>query len=378
MKNRFHLNRLLFIVFLLVSLLPLAAVLRQSTEKASGVHCENAMMQSDERIMDFKVPDSCTIFTVAIGDTVYYGNNEDSGVDGTYMWVMPSQLLTTPQGDVTTHGAIGFGYKYNNHPTDGYVQGGMNDQGLCADGNGLPTVSLNPHPELETPYIEPLTQVLFECSTVDDVITWFQTHNCGTVWGCQLHFADASGDAVVVSVGTDGEFSFTQKSAPSHYLVSTNFNLADYTNGAYPCSRYTTVCDMLDDITSEGALTVEVCRDILDAVHAEGEYGTKYSNIFDPVNRRIYLYQLYDFTQMVTLVLDTELALVHPGGIDVIEENGMYYREIRISALFELPPGLLSNPLFILAAGVSITGITIAALGYYILRVRRPRTRSQT
>lgn len=37
----------------------------------------------------------CSIFTVSIGDTVFFGNNEDSQKIGNYMYVVPSQNVDT-------------------------------------------------------------------------------------------------------------------------------------------------------------------------------------------------------------------------------------------------------------------------------------------
>ena len=48
-------------------------------------------------------------------------------------------------------------------------------------------------------------------------------------------------------------------------------------------------------LRSEEDLTVSACSDILYAVHQEGENGTKYSNIFDPVNMDLYLNQGWKF-----------------------------------------------------------------------------------
>ena len=92
------------------------------------------------------VPKSCTIFSVNYSDKVFFGNNEDKPLPGAYMWLAPSQEINTPNGMITTYGGVGFGFNYNNASGDGQVQGGMNDQGLCLDGNGLPIVDLNPHP----------------------------------------------------------------------------------------------------------------------------------------------------------------------------------------------------------------------------------------
>jgi choloylglycine hydrolase len=270
------------------------------------------VVQGILEVADGQVGDSCSIFTVTFGDTVLYGNNEDYLLEGTYLWVVPAQEITTPDDTFMAHGFIGLGFNYHDSPADG-IQGAMNDQGLCVDANGLPRLSMNPHPERDPVFpniyfLNPdapkgiMQAVLFECGTVSEVITWFQTHDCGTVWVCQFHFADATGDAVVVSV-YDGELNFTRINS-EHFLVSTNFNLANHSNGHYPCTRYTTATNMLSAITSEEDLSVEACRDVLDAVHNS---GTKYSNIFDPVNRQIFLYQNHNYEDRVSL--DLELAL---------------------------------------------------------------------
>jgi len=313
-----------------------------------------------KKIRNSYITDSCSIFTINISNTVYFGNNMDYNLEGTYMWIGPSQEITTPSGKITSYGIVAFGFKYNNHPFDGYAQGGMNDQGLCVDANALPSLSLNPHPERQSPWIYIIEQTLSECANVNEVINWYLTHNIGTVWSFQLHYADASGDAVVVGAGTDGELNFTRKLS-SHYLVSTNFNLANPSNGDYPCDRYTTATTMLENITAEMDLTVDACRDILDAVHQEGVYATKYSNINDPVNLEIHLYHNHNFDKKISLDLVEELGKVHPGGKNVLEEGGIYFKEVSIASLFETPgsPSIPGYPLVVL--------ISIAALGSLIL-----------
>ncbi|MFX1410072.1 MAG: hypothetical protein ACFFA6_06950 [Promethearchaeota archaeon] len=339
--NRVPVSRFLFSIIL-------GSMILSSIIKSNISYIE----PQSHQVQKFWIPNSCTIFTVNISDTIYFGNNEDYRLTGTYMWLVPSQEITPLLLPFTIYGCVAFGFRYNNDPADGYAQGGMNDQGLCVDGNGLPALSLNPHPELQPIYTNPIEQTLFECANVSEVIHWYQTHYLGTVWAGQLHYADASGDAVVVSVGLDGEFAFTRKNS-SHYLVSTNFNLANYANGYYPCSRYDTATSMLASITDEVDLTIGACRDILDAVHAEGEYATKYSNIFDPVNLEFHLFYNHNFDKMKSFDLIEELGKVHPGGLDVKEENGIYYKEVAISSLFS-ESAIPGYPLIILIASIAI------------------------
>ena len=97
-----------------------------------------------------------------------------------------------------------------------------------------------------------------------------------------------------------------------HFLVSTNFNLANHENAnGYPCSRFETATHMLRSI-DEDTLTVEACADILDAVHIEykDRNGTVYSNIFDLVKRKAYIYHLHDFDNVIEFDLDQELSQI--------------------------------------------------------------------
>jgi hypothetical protein len=247
------------------------------------------------------------------------------------MWLFPPQSMLSPSGSINTYGVIGFGFNHNDDSADGYLQGGMNDQGLCMDANGLPVVSMRAYPSRERLFFDAFLEILLECKNVSEVITWFNSHYLGSTWSCQVHFADANGDAIVVSVA-DRKFTFTNKSN-SHYLVSTNFNLANYNNGYYPCSRYNTATAMLGQIINEEDLTVDACRDLLDAVHQDGTYATKYSNIFDSVNLKVYLYYDRNFNQKLTLNLNAELAAVRPGGTGILEANQLYYKEISLASL---------------------------------------------
>jgi len=172
----------------------------------------------------------------------------------------------------------------------------MNEYGLCYDANGLPNVALYLDASMAFPYSDyALSQVLWECRNVEEVIDWYQNHRWFSLGG-QIHYTDKSGDAVVVSANTTtGKWAFTRKN--STYLVSTNFNLDNPENGYYPCSRYTTATQMLSEITDKNDLDVSACARILLEVHQEGTYRTMYSNIFDPVNLDIYFNYGREFTK---------------------------------------------------------------------------------
>ena len=294
---------------------------------------------------------SCTIFTATVGNKVFFGNSEDYDMKGVYIWLIPSQEIDagTPEGKRLMHGIIFFGFYNNDFIGDGVPQGGMNDQGLCYDANGLPVAPLNDHPERNDTYPEIHVgfQWLWELSNVEDAIEFFETHYFGEAIAAQIHYADATGDAVVVSAGTDGEFAYTRID-DSTYLVSTNFNLANPSNGWYPCERYDTACSILDDVNSEEDLTIDICREVLNSV---AMYQTWYSNIFDPVNRDVYIYYHHDFNKVVKLNLDEELVKIVPGAPGVQHfgfthgkiypsgnESGIIGKMIPIADLFKTEP----------------------------------------
>jgi len=253
---------------------------------------------ANDTVAEAGVPGSCTIFAASFGNTVLYGNNEDYNNPNTYYWVRPSG-----EG---TYGGLFVGFD------NLFAQGGVNEKGLAFDFNALPEAPLNPHPEL--PDAGPLTamrRIQETCATVEEVIEVAQSYNWGTSLRWQVLVADATGDAVVMSAGPDGELAFTRKAPGDGYLASTNFNRANPDN-AYnsgPCWRYETAVRMLDRIEGEEDLTVEYFGSILDSVHVESATGnTLYSNVFDLKNGLVHLYYWHQFDEMVTLNVAEELA----------------------------------------------------------------------
>lgn len=243
-------------------------------------------------ISDF-IPGSCTIFTASYGEKVLFGNNEDYTNPKTYYWVSPSS-----EGN---YGGVYFGFDNLS------LQGGINEKGLSFDANALPKARLNPHPELPAPPSEWVAETIMKkAATVEeaiDIAGRYKRDNWGIPLKYQIILADATGDAVVISAGTDDELAFTRKKEGDGYLVSTNFNRANPKNAySYPCWRYDKAVEMLDKIEDENDLMVDYFKSILDAVHGEGaSNNTLYSNIFDLRNGIIYLYHWHQYDEVVKL-----------------------------------------------------------------------------
>jgi hypothetical protein len=257
-------------------------------------------IQLDEITISESVPRTCTIFSAAYEDMVLFGNNEDFNNPETHFWTIPPQ-----------EGQFGVVYLGFN---DLIPQGGINEKGLAFDTNGLPPLDLNPHRELlPLPSGWIVYTIMREAATVEEVIDMAKSHyryNWGIPMKYQIFIADAAGDAVVISVGTDGELAFTRKQKGDGYLVSTNFNLANPDNyyGSSTCWRYNTAQTMLQQLNDKNSLTIPYFRSILDAVHVEGaNTNTLYSNIFDLRNGLIYLYHWHQFDEVVILNVAEEL-----------------------------------------------------------------------
>ncbi|MBN1136948.1 MAG: hypothetical protein JXM73_10195 [Anaerolineae bacterium] len=247
----------------------------------------------------------CTVFTVARGDQVFFGGNDDYINPDSYYWVDP--------GGAARYGAIWIGTPDN-------VQQGVNERGLAYDANGLPCVDTNPHLERQGVlggYSYYPIQILHECATVQEVIEWVATHEWHSYMHDQMHFADASGEAVILSADADGEVVLTRKPRGDGYLVSTNFNVAHPANGyGYPCPRYETAQKMLGRLVDQGGeLTAQDAASVLDAVHVEGSASwTIESLVADLTHGIVYLYYFYQFDRPVVLNVAEEIARDRPGG----------------------------------------------------------------
>jgi hypothetical protein len=232
---------------------------------------------------------ACTIFTVAQGDKVLVGNNEDAPYSfPDKMWFVPA---IGP-----AHARVCFGWYC-------FAQGGMNDQGLFMDWAVTPNAGKkSDNPPFEGNIVE---RVLANCSTVEEAVALFQKY---AYPGNDAHFliADRAGNSVV-GEWVDGQFKAVRKSGP--YQLITNFLLSDPKRGNYPCRRHATASEMLE---KSGKISVEDCAAMLKAVSAdwsdgEARGGTKYSNVFDLGQGEVYVYYRRNFDKPIRVNLAKEL-----------------------------------------------------------------------
>jgi hypothetical protein len=248
---------------------------------------------------DPAIPSGCTVITVSKGDIVFFAGNDDYINPDSYYWV--------ERGDSARYGVIWIGTPDN-------PQQGVNEKGLAYDANGLPRFEVNPHTE-RIPvsgkyYHNYLMQIMHECSTVTEVIEWANKHQRLPYMHDQMHFGDKTGDAVIISAGKDGEMVFTRKTPGDAFLVSTNFNVANPSNGFdYPCWRFNKANEMLEKLVNkEGPLSYKDVTSVMNAVHQEGASWTLETLVTDLVNGVMYLYYFYQYDNPVIINVKDELA----------------------------------------------------------------------
>lgn len=306
---------------------------------------------------DAPIPSGCTVFTVVKGDRVFFGGNDDYIEPDSYYWVDP--------GDDDEYGAIWIGYPDN-------VQQGVNEKGLAYDANGLPRVDTNPHRErhpVSGDYTSYPIHILHECATVAEVIEWVNTHQWHPYMHDQMQFADASGDAVIISAGEDGEVVFTRKPQGDGFLVSTNFNVANPSNGyGYPCWRYDTATEQLNELVNgEGELTAQDATAVLDAVHVEGGSGwTLESMLVDLPHGVVYLYTFYQYDQPLVLNVAEEIAKAPPPSM----LNKMFPEEVRAESARRYQQAIANQDLCT-QIGKIWAGLVLASLVVVLLFARR-------
>lgn len=235
----------------------------------------------------------CSGFTAHDGQTVLAGQNEDyygenwQGQMGTLLWFVPAEA--------GRYGYVAWGYA--NH----FSQGGMNDQGLFWDGFATPdhTTDSTGTVSVTSSYLEEMMQ---QSATVSEAVAIMDTYDLGTSFLAQFFFVDASGDSAVYD-GRDVTW------ATDDYQVVTNWLLPRPELGYYPCWRYATMTDMMQNGLE---LTVDYFASIAEAVH-QGHLGTpiytRYTTIGELNSGVFHLYYDLDYDNPLTFVLSDELAL---------------------------------------------------------------------
>jgi len=236
----------------------------------------------------------CTGINVTKNGKTLFGNNEDYYTRYTYV----IDFIPAATGK--------YGRTYWRQSDSQWVQGGMNDQGLCFDGFGTPDANITFSPE-KLPYRGDLVEkIMEECATVEEAIYIINRYRFDRLQELgQFIFVDKTGDSVIVG-GRNEENDVDVIRKHKNYQVVTNFFISRPELGNYPCWRYDRAEAMLEE---NDDATIENLRSLLDAVHfsSNASAPTLYSNICDLQNGLIYLYKMHNFQEFIIINLEEEL-----------------------------------------------------------------------
>jgi hypothetical protein len=242
---------------------------------------------------------SCTIFTAVQGETVLFGNSEDYHEQDPVIGFFPPSSAG--------YGSVHFGFKGQDGQYN--FEGAVNDQGLAWDMNSTPRAKLDPDPNPGKPdcYDDNfLYRITKEAATVEEAIRIVKRCQFGEELKGQYHIADASGDAVVISGGSDGKIAFTRKESGDGYLLSTNFNLAQPEKGPVDF-RWHTASERLDELSNGRVLSPEYSIDLMEAVHLKTLTSyTLYQNVHDLKENKIYLSYMSQFYEIAEIDMEEE------------------------------------------------------------------------
>lgn len=270
---------------ILLALLGIIALTGCSRLSFSQVEPQPNILQTQDD-PGFLSPDmGCTVIYAADGEVALGGNNEDYSNPFTMAWFLPPE-----EGK---YGRVYFGY-------EGFIWGGgINDQGLFFDAMGIDEGIQVPRagkPKYDGKIED---KIMAECADVDCVIDFYSQYHSFDTWHHQFLFGDSYGNSVIVEPLT---FLRNQK----YYQVATNFYQSrGFSQDANQGGRYHTATNLFEAADS---FSVELLRDILNAVHAEEGNPTLYSQVYDLKTRTVYLYFFHDFENPFVFQLDEELA----------------------------------------------------------------------
>lgn len=241
---------------------------------------------------------ACTIFVLTNNNRALFCNNEDYSNPKTRIWFIP--------GGEDYYGCVYVGFD------NGVGQGGMNTEGLAYDWVAGYREIWEPGTELSRARGNPSQRMLETCATVEDAISFFQSHQEASFSYAKILVADRSGTSVIIGA-KDGKF-HVEKSNQSR-----GFGYGEKTLNYLLAKNLET--------------TVDKGFEILKACMQYGEYGTKYSNIFDLKSDDIFIQISSGLNKEVKLNMEMEL-----------KKGGHYYDIPQIhEQVYQEPQPLLLN-----------------------------------
>ena len=236
---------------------------------------------------------------------IYVVNNED------YWYDVEALIRINPAGR-NKLARLWYGW-------DDFAQGGINEAGLFFDG------AVSPEQEIPGGMRGPKgnlgDDILARCRTVEEALVFLEKKDIA-LNNAHMMLGDSTGNAVVVE-WLDGQRKIV--SIKDNRLIMTNFLLSDPSRGNYPCPRYQSIEERLDqleaddqtvDIRSVGnamAAAVQVPRNMED----DRVGGTLYSSFINISDMEFILVFQLDNNNITRLDLKEEFRGKHPRRIEL-------------------------------------------------------------
>ena len=155
------------------------------------------------------------------------------------------------------------------------------------------------------------------CATVDEVMTWIGDRRLVQYPTLPLHnlYADPGGNAIVIEAGEDGNV-ITEIDGP--FLVMTNFHNGDFQGAVLSeihgdgADRYRTATMYVEEHLA--AFDVDHAFEVLRrTAQSAGDFKTRYSLVFDPEAREIYVALERDYDHIWKVSLDARTIEAYAG-----------------------------------------------------------------
>jgi len=221
---------------------------------------------------------ACTIFVLTDTNRALFCNNEDWKDPQTRIWFVPHSRGFS--SDTNGYGCayVGFG--------NGWGQGGVNIEGLAFDWVAGYKASWQRDPKMKSTKGNPAERMLESCATVQEAVAFFQSHWEPSFSYAKILVADRTGASVIIGA-TDSQLDIKM------VKESRGFGY-----GGQVVERM---------LAQDAAPTLANAAKILQAASQQGQYATKYSNVFDLKSGDIFLFRFPDQPDAVKLNLADEL-----------------------------------------------------------------------
>lgn len=226
---------------------------------------------------------ACFIIVCRNDSTVLVGNHED--------WFAHDAAIRIRTPQPGRYGSIIFTFA-----SEGWPQGGMNEQGLFFDAAQTPFQEIEFDSEKRKPSFYIWQEILDRFTTVQDAIRFLKQYSLPELSETNIVLADATGDAAIIGVHNH---KLDIRHIAGKYLMQSNFNAWHPELSAEPvCPRYHAAEQFL---SLSPPSNFETIRTILKQTHQDSL--TVYSNIYDLKNKSIHTFSQRNFDDAIVTTL---------------------------------------------------------------------------